>query len=736
MPELLKTTKDDGHYHIVYLNEETGQGFVLEADKHTHELEFAEPVPDQIDPQTGEVVVEGRPGGWIVVPGEDGHMHELEDYEPYFPKSKESDDQKCREILDLYRHAKAINSDSMEAANEAEDFYRGDQWSDDQKSHLKALDRAALVVNQISSNIDTLIGIQVEQRTDIKYLPQESSDQMTADIYNIAARRVLDQCYYQREKTKVFTDQSIRGAGFFNLYVDFDEDIRGEIKVERFNPKEVVLGPHEKDDLSDLEYGFKKKMYSKAKVSQLWPKKASKLIDRFTEVSEYPDSFSHDHHDSSEDAYSETNASSIMPVTIGGEKLIDIAKKEVMVLECWRRVYLERSVVVRREDGFFFTADGWRKKDLRSLEKAGFTVITQTVPYMRITKYSCGTILSDEDPADIPANDFFFIPAYAKKRGNDFWGKVEEAKDAQRGVNKRYSQSVDIGNKMCAYGWFIDEQTFVDSKEEKAFRKKSTSPGFVSKLISTDRPPRQVEGVKFPSELVELMRLDMEAVSRSMNVIVEQGGANESASHLMHRTRAKLKGNEYLFDNMSFAEQKLGRLLVSLIQRYYTPERLYRLVATENSKGDEPVELGGVPFEDISKEDIIEALENVDVLKFDIIVSEAEASPSIRMATSMFLSELAQSGFPVPPEAIFENMDIPETQRRKLMESLAAQQEAEASAGSDQAMAEENKTLIARGIIPPSVRMRMQQEQQEMESQGLQAEAPQAPDPSQSFPQV
>lgn len=735
MPELLKTTKDGsgrGHYHIVYVNEETGQGLLTEADGHVHELEFAEPMPDQVDPQTGEVVVPGRPGGWVVVPGEDGHTHELEEYELYFPSSNESDDQKCRELLDLYRHAKTINHDSMEAANESEDFYRGDQWSEDQKSHLKGLDRAALVVNQISSNIDTLIGIQVEQRTDIKYLPQESSDQITADVYNVAARHVLDQCYYQREKTKTFTDQSIRGLGVFNLYVDFEDDIRGEIKVERFNPREWVAGPHEKDDLSDCEYVFKKKMYSEAKVAQLWPKKAKKLKARFTEVSEHPDSYSYDHHDSSEDSYSESNARSVMPVTMGGEKLIDIAKKEVMVLECWRRIYQERSVVINQADDFYFTADGWRKKDIRALEKLGFVVITQTVPRMRITKYSCGTILSDEDPADLPVNDFFFIPVYAKKRGNDYWGKVEEAKDAQRGVNKRYSQSVDIGNKMCAYGWFIDEQTFVDSKEEAAFRRKSTSPGFVSKLISTDRPPRQVEGVKFPSELVELMRLDMEAVSRAMNVIVEQGGANESASHLMHRTRAKLKGNEYLFDNMAFAEQKLGRLLASLIQRYYTPDRLYRLVERANQANEQGVEVGGMAFDEISREEIVAALEIADVTKFDIIVSEAEASPSIRMATSMFLSELAQSGFPVPPEAIFENMDIPEAQRRKLMESLAAQQEAEASAGSDQALAEENKTLIARGIIPPSVKMRLDREGQEYQ----QMQQPQAPDPNQTFPTV
>jgi len=315
-------------------------------------------------------------------------------------------------------------------------------------------------------------------------------------------------------------------------------------------------------------------------------------------------------------------------------------------------------------------------------------------------------VLSDESPADLPADDFFVIPVYAKKRGYQFWGKVESSKDAQMYINKNYSAALDVINKVAAYGWFIDSSTFPDNEKEK-FKRMATSPGFVVELNDVNRPPVRVDGVKFPAEIINMMKIGEENVADQMNVLINPNGANESGSLFAQRRNQKLMGSEYLFDNLSFAKQKLGRLLVKLIQRYYTPDRILRIVRNANTKS--PVEVAGQPLDEFSDGDIMQMLNTADLEHFDVEVTESNWSPSARLSTFMLLSEMAQAGQPIPPEALIEFADMPDNIRQKLTTMMAQQGQAQAQAQQATADAEIQKTLIAQGQIPPEVAQRFLQ---------------------------
>lgn len=81
----------------------------------------------------------------------------------------------------------------------------------------------------------------------------------------------------------------------------------------------------------------------------------------------------------------------------------------------------------------------------------------------------------------------------------------------------------------------------------------------------------------------------------------------------------------------------------------------------------------------------------------------------------MLLSDLAKSGQPIPPEALLEFADMPADVRTKLMDMMAQQMQAQSQAQQDTADAEVLKTLVAQGIIPPSVEQKflIQQPQEE-----------------------
>lgn len=208
-----------------------------------------------------------------------------------------------------------------------------------------------------------------------------------------------------------------------------------------------------------------------------------------------------------------------------------------------------------------------------------------------------------------------------------------------------------------------------------------------------------------------MMQVGEQQVLDQMNVIINPNGANESGSMFAQRRNQKLQGSEYLFDNLSFAKQKLGRLLVKLIQRYYTPDRILRIVRNANSKA--PVDVAGQPLDEFSDEDILALLNTAELEYYDVEVTESNWSPSMRLSTFMLLSEMAQAGQPIPPEALLEFADMPDSTKQKLMTMLSQQGQAQASAEQAKADAEIQKTLIAQGQIPPEVAQRFLQAPQQ-----------------------
>lgn len=682
------------HSHIVYLNDETGVGLCSTELGHTHEIVFQPPTDPQLD-EMGNQVAPGAPGGWFVQPALDGHTHTIEDYSAKAAKKKEEDTQVLSDIRELFKTGRELEKDSVEKARESEKFYSGEHWDQVEKNRLESLSRAAVTINKIEKNVDQICGMQRQERTDIRFIPQEGGDQKVADLLNVTTKHILNRCFYPREESAAFEDSVIGGRGLLNIYVKFDNDLRGEIVVEKFPYLDVVFGPHEKLDLSDCEYLIKHRFFSKAKIKQLWPDKADDVDKDFDDYILDRESVQY-----SVDHYGKGTGFQ----TLGDDVMVDIAKKEYRVLECWRKVYEKASVIANAQEDFYFNAYGWDSKDLKSARTIpGFFVIENNITKFRVTKVAGNVVLSDEYPAELPVDDYFIIPIYAKKRGQKFWGKVEAAKDPQKYVNKQYSLTLDIGNKMSAYGWFIDSTTFPDNEKEK-FKRLASSPGFVVEVTDTNRPPQQVQGVKFPSELINLMEVGKNEITESMNIINNPNGANESASLFIQRRNDKLLGSEYLFDNLSFAKQKLGRLLVKLIQKYYSPDRIVRIVRNANSK--EPVELGGQPVDEFSDEDIQAMLNTTDLELYDVEITESTWSPSMRLSTFMLLSELARGGQPIPPEALLEFADMPGETRNKLINMMAQQGQAQASAEQAKADAEIQKTLIAQGQIPPAVQQK------------------------------
>lgn len=682
MPELLKTSKDgtgkEEHYHIVYLKDD-GTGVTSNNDDHEHGVEYREPVPEIIDQDpssvtAGQVLKEAEPGGWFVLPEID-HEHILENYVVNERKPKEEEGEIIEEVARRYCEAQELEKDSREAGYEADDTYSGKHWDAKEKKKLESKGRAAVTVPKVEGLIDNLSGYQQQNRTDIKYIPTEGGDGLVADVLNVVTKNILETCTYAREESKVFLDAAVPGRGMFNIYEDFERNIQGDIIVEKFKWDEASFGAHEKEDLSDCEIAFKEKWYSLSKLKEMYPDKA----DEFTPEQR--------------DERRPTGIAEDWDVRLKGSDFVNSVTKEYKVVEAQRKVYKRVFILVNSDDGFVFDAEGWSEKDINSAKSfPGFSKIPRVSFKMRVIKIASTTLLEDDIIED---DEFSLVPLYGKYRNNEFWGKVRGVVELQQLINKSYSQFIDIINKVSNYGWFYDSETFPTDKEKKKFKNTCSSAGFLAEVNDVSKIPVKTEGVRFPTELVNAIAMFNQDIREIMNVNLDMqglGGGADSGIAMKQKIIQQLIGNDFLFDNLSFAKKKIGQILVKKIAKLYTPERMLRVVASEAGR-DKELEINGRPFDQLDAKAVIQILRDDDLTKYDVIVSESSTSPSAMMGNFLAMLELAGRGVPIPPEAIMVFAPIPD--KKKVMEALKAQQDQQAQAEDKKYNTEILKTQIA-----------------------------------------
>jgi hypothetical protein len=712
------------HHHIVYLNEESLTGALSNNNNHTHEIRWVPPTPDvppYVDQATGQQMPgqPGQPGYWEVAEV-NGHTHRIGEYVVEEEESNNDDESsEVTKVLAAYKECKEYEEDSVKNGRESFGFYEGPgQWTQEQINKLKSQDRACLVINKIKPQMNTLFSYQMEQRSDWKFWPQEGGDTKAAELASIIVKNITYQNRYNNEETRSFRDAAIAGRGLLGVSWDTSRNIAGDIIADRRRWDEVFFGPHDREDAADAQTMCCAKWYSKDRIKAEWPEKADAVQDDFDVLQKSPSKGSN----YSDDEYNHVGKNIKLSFD-----LVNISKKEIKVIECWRKEWKLQCVGVHASDEYTLNVTNWEKSDIEAINTIpGCQIVKQRMCQTRLTTVAGATLLADEAPAKIPPIDgrvdyFPIVPIYCyKDESGGFSSIVDVAKDPQREVNKRHSQTVDILNQMASYGYWYDSSTFEDEQAEKKFRETGMRAGFMQKLAQMERKPVKEEGVKFPSELVQMVQFEDSQIQQTMNVAAQPYGANESGAMLMQKQRMKMAGNEFIFDNLRQCRFVVAKQILAYVQDKYTPQRVYRLV--QNSADKDKNRIGGRPASDYSLEEISEMLQNQDLTTLDLIIDDVQWSPSIRLANMAMYGELAKNGQFPPQMLIMMNDTLPQAVRDQCLEMMNQQQQAQAESEKQKMQMEIGKTLIAKnGNVAAA----------QESSQGGQAPAPeqQAPAP-------
>ena len=132
--------------------------------------------------------------------------------------------------------------DYVKKAAKCEDFFAGLQWDQNDLALLKAQRRPALTINKIISTISNVMGEQIFNRTDIAFKPRnEGATSEVADALTKVFMQIADNNQLSWARSDVFTDGVVTSRGFFDVRLDFTDSLRGEVRIEQLNPKNVLI---------------------------------------------------------------------------------------------------------------------------------------------------------------------------------------------------------------------------------------------------------------------------------------------------------------------------------------------------------------------------------------------------------------------------------------------------------------------------------------------------------------
>ena len=180
----------------------------------------------------------------------------------------------------------------VKKATTCEDFFVGLQWDKEDLALLRSSRRPALTINKILSTMSNVMGEQIFNRTDIAFKPRnEGASAEVADALTKVFMQIGDNNQLNWVRSDVFADGIIGSRGFFDARLDFTDSLRGEVRIEQLNPKNVLIDAdadaYDPDTWGDV---IVTKWVSPDQVELLYSKRDADLLrNRYDTYSPYGD---------------------------------------------------------------------------------------------------------------------------------------------------------------------------------------------------------------------------------------------------------------------------------------------------------------------------------------------------------------------------------------------------------------------------------------------------------------
>ncbi|MEK7419312.1 MAG: hypothetical protein AAB196_16300, partial [Pseudomonadota bacterium] len=401
-------------------------------------------------------------------------------------------------------------------------------------------------------------------------------------------------------------------------------------------------------DLSDARYLFRTRWVDEDVAITMYPQRRDVLERAVLREEEFSaqqwaeDEFFFQGH-TSERHVSGTSGSYLA----GGRGNIDSeARRRVRLIECQFRMPASVQVVTSGPFRGSFV-EPWDHA-LRAVVGAhGGSIVERVAMRMHVAVFTEGHLLA-LGPTPMRHNSFSLTPIWCYRRGRDRmpYGVVRRVRDLQMDMNKRASKALFL---LSTNQIFAEKGAFDDINEA---REEVNQPDGVviykaGKKFEVHRDSEMAAGQ------VQMMTLDGQAIQKSAGISDENLGRRTNAVSGRAIEARQLQGSVVTtqpFDNLRFAVQIQGEKLLSLVEQWYTEEKVIRL---SGHKGR--LDWVKVNQPEAQPDGSVRYLNDITSSMADFVVSEQDYSGTLRQVMFESLNQLAGR---LPPEVAIRIMTL------------------------------------------------------------------------------
>jgi len=523
-----------------------------------------------------------------------------------------------------YRESRDHSAKWRESAKSWYDLVANKQWDDADIEALEEQNRIPVVINRVARAVNAILGTQVSNRQETRFIPREEGDVQVNEILTGAGDWVRDGCDAEDEESDAFEDTTVCGMGWTETRLDYDTDPEGAVLIDRIDPMEMYWDPNaKKRNLADGRWFMRMKRIPLDEFEERWPDAGADLLSDPWEGP--PDDLEARKHVYPQDAYNEQQG------TAGkthGKRHIRVAQIQ----------WAEREPMYRVGQSAQRVSAKAFKKLKKKLDAEGVPYVKQTGVRWKQAFVAGGAVL-EESESPYPEGPTFRCITYKRDRNKNTWyGVVAAMMDPQKYGNKFLSLIMDIVRSNSKGGVIMDKDAVDDPKEaeEKWARADGiiwTRPGAKDKIQPKPMP-------SLPAGLDRLVAYFLDSVHEVTGINLELlGMANREQAGVLENTRkqAGVTIIAPLFDGLRRYRKEQGRVLLYFIQTYLSDGRLIRV---NGQNGQQYVPLSKEP----------------DTARYDVIVDEAPTSPNMKERVFGSFIELAphllKANIPIPPSIL------------------------------------------------------------------------------------
>ena len=537
------------------------------------------------------------------------------------------------------------HEDYIDIAQQCDAFYRGHQWDPADMAALDDQGRPALTINTILPTINAVLGEQTTRRMDIAFKPRGRGQQEIADVLTKLFMQISDNNKMDWIESQVFSDGLIQDRGWFDVRIDFDDHIQGEVRVTPKDPLDILIDPDAKEyDPRTWNEIFESKWMTLDEIEEQYGQdKADKLRITVEQGSQLgTDSVEYE-----EQRYGDTAASveynqgnTTNPEENRTLRSIRVIERQYYQLkECM--YYVDSVTGDMREIPY-----NWSKKKRENFaDQFGLEILTKHMKKVRWTTTADLVVLHDEWS---PYDTFTLVPYFPYWRRGRPFGMVRNLISPQEQLNKISSQELHIVNTTANSGWIVETGSLngmtADDLEEHG-----AETGLVLEFNRGSSPPAKIPPNQIPTGLDRISQkaaINIKTISGISDAMLGTDSPEVSGVAIQAKQNRGAMMIQVPLDNLTKTRQYLAEKVLNLVQAYYTEERLIQITdETDPLKRRMPMKVN-----EITPEGMI--INDLTLGEYDVGTAPARDNfEEIQFAEAI---ALRQVGVPIPDDLIVE----------------------------------------------------------------------------------